>query len=153
MDTDVNDSWILLWILKYQERFKLSDVAINSLIGFFSLVLKDVDANRFNKFPSSAHVVRKLLGIKKKSKTYASCTDCNKLYEINKIILNNSTDTDFRGFKCDNIEFPKHPMKSYRKPCGSELLMKVPVNNGYIWHPKMVFPLPCLKTQLLAMYN
>ena len=40
MNTDVNDSWILLWIFKYQERFRLPDVAINSLIGFFSLVLK-----------------------------------------------------------------------------------------------------------------
>src|SRR5688572_17487774 len=48
-----NDLWILLWIFKFQERFKLSDVTINSLIGFFSLVLKDVDSQRFNKFPST----------------------------------------------------------------------------------------------------
>ena len=34
-----NDSWILLWILKYQARFCLPDVAINSLIKFFQIVL------------------------------------------------------------------------------------------------------------------
>lgn len=36
-DTDVDypDSWILVWIFKYQERFHLSDVAINVLIKFF----------------------------------------------------------------------------------------------------------------------
>jgi hypothetical protein len=36
-DTNINfaDSWILIWIFKYQARFRLSDVAIDSLIKFF----------------------------------------------------------------------------------------------------------------------
>ncbi|GBC30007.2 hypothetical protein GLOIN_2v1848891 [Rhizophagus irregularis DAOM 181602=DAOM 197198] len=42
---DVDDLWILIWVFKYQERFKLPDVAINSLIGFFSLLLKDIDSH------------------------------------------------------------------------------------------------------------
>ena len=33
--TEFSESWILLWIYKYQSRFRLSDVAINSLIQFF----------------------------------------------------------------------------------------------------------------------
>ena len=38
-----NDSWILLWILKYQARFRLLDVAINSLIKFFQMqIMKDL---------------------------------------------------------------------------------------------------------------
>src|SRR5688500_4260951 len=53
---DVNDPWILLWIFKYQERFRLSDVAINSLIGFFSLVLKDINTTQFKEFPSTAYL-------------------------------------------------------------------------------------------------
>ena len=65
---DVNDPWILLWIFKYQERFRLSDVAINSLIGFFSLVLKDINTTRFKEFPSTAYMARKLLDITKKIK-------------------------------------------------------------------------------------
>ena len=40
---EFNDSWILLWILKYQARFRLPDVAINSLIKFFQIVLSDAD--------------------------------------------------------------------------------------------------------------
>jgi hypothetical protein len=40
---DFNDSWILLWIFKYQTRFRLSDVAIDLLIKFFKMVLSDVD--------------------------------------------------------------------------------------------------------------
>ena len=36
-DTNVNfaDSWILIWIFKYQTRFRLLDIAIDSLIKFF----------------------------------------------------------------------------------------------------------------------
>jgi hypothetical protein len=152
-NTNVNDLWVLLWIFKYQERFRLSDVAINALIGFFSLVLKDVDLNRFENFPSTAYMARKVLDIKKRSITFASCTDCNKLYNTDEIIPKDSMNTDFTGFKCTNVEFPNHPIQSRRGPCGSELLTKVPANNRYIWRPKMVFPLPCIKTQLAAMYN
>src|SRR5687767_9458255 len=35
------DSWILVWIFKFQARFRLSDVAIDSLIKFFHQLLKD----------------------------------------------------------------------------------------------------------------
>lgn len=136
MKMNTSDSWILLWIFKYQERFKLPDVAINSLIGFFSLVLKDVDSNRFENFPSTAYMARKLLKIKKNSKSFATCPDCNKLYDITAIIPVNSGNGANTGFKCTHIEFPNHPKQNQRKPCGSELLMKVPVNNGYIWRPK-----------------
>ena len=44
-------------------------------------------------------------------------------------------------------------MQKYQRPCGSELLLKVPVNNGFKCRPKMVYPLPCLKTQLAIMYK
>src|SRR5207248_2903291 len=37
---EFNDSWILLWILKYQARFRLPDVAINSLIKFFNCFVR-----------------------------------------------------------------------------------------------------------------
>jgi hypothetical protein len=74
-NTTINDPWILLWIFKYQERFRLSDVAINSLIGFISLVLKDVNANRFEHFPSTAYMARKILDIKKGIKIFATCAD------------------------------------------------------------------------------
>uniref|UniRef100_U9ULB8 Transposase domain-containing protein n=1 Tax=Rhizophagus irregularis (strain DAOM 181602 / DAOM 197198 / MUCL 43194) TaxID=747089 RepID=U9ULB8_RHIID len=128
MDMDVDDLWILLWIFKFQERFRQSDVAIDTLIGFFSLVLKDANSHRFKKFPPT-------------------------LYDIASIIPANSNDNEFSGFKCTHVEFPKHPMQKYRECCGSELLMKVPVNNGYIWRPKMLYPLSCLKSQLSIMYQ
>ena len=150
---NVNDPWILLWIFKYQERFRLSDVAINSLIGFFSLVLKDINTTRFKEFPSTAYMARKLLDITKRSKTFVACTDCNKLYNPTEIMPKSDDNSANSGFKCTHIEFPNHPMEKYRQQCGSELLLKVPVNNGFNWRPKMIYPLPCLKTQLTIMYK
>ncbi|CAG8696914.1 2159_t:CDS:2 [Funneliformis caledonium] len=94
----------------YQERFKLSDIAINSLIGFFSLVLKDIDLRRFEEFPPTTYMARKLLDIRKKSKTFATCLDCNKLYDSTTIILANSNNNMNLGFKCIHIEFPNHPI-------------------------------------------
>ena len=75
---------------------------------------------------------RRLLKIKKKLKSFAVCPDCNKLYDTATIIATN-TNNENLGFKCTYVEFPNHPMQSQRQSCGSELLMKVLVNNGYIW--------------------
>ncbi|CAG8747035.1 6321_t:CDS:1, partial [Funneliformis caledonium] len=33
------------------------------------------------------------------------------------------------------------------------LLIKVPVVDGYIWRPKMLYLIPCLKTQISTMYK
>jgi hypothetical protein len=95
MNININNPWILLWIFKYQERFRLSDVAINSLIGFLSLVLKDINPTQFKDFPSTAYMARKLLDIKKKSKTFAVCTDCNKLYNPEEIIPKSDDNSEF----------------------------------------------------------
>src|SRR5213080_4169289 len=74
---EFNDSWILLWILKYQVRFHLPDVAINSLIKFFRIVLSDADNERFKNFPTSSYMMRKMLEFGKHSKRYAVCPSCN----------------------------------------------------------------------------
>ena len=80
-NTNVNftDSWILIWIFKYQARFRLLDVAIDSLIKFFQKVLMDADQRRFKDFPSSLYTASKMLQIGNQSKTYAVCLSCNAL--------------------------------------------------------------------------
>ncbi|CAG8738779.1 10494_t:CDS:2, partial [Funneliformis caledonium] len=113
----------------------------------------NIDPYQFKDFPSMTYMARKLLNIRKKSKSFAICTDCNKLYDITSIIPKNPDNNTTIGFKCTYIEFSNHPMQSYCKSCDSELLMKVLINNGYIWHPKIIFQLPCLKTQLSTMYQ
>ena len=150
-DTRANfsDTWILLWIFKYQSRFQLSDLAIDALIKFFKLILSDVDKNRFENFPPSAHMAKKLMGLFRKSKVYAVCPECNKLFNPTEV----STSSADASTKCNHVEFPNHPMKSQRKSCNTDLLKKVPIAKGYIWRPIMIYPLPCLKTQLVALYQ
>ena len=151
-NTHVNfsDTWILLWIFKYQSRFQLSDLAIDALIKFFKLVLLDIDKNRFENFPPSAYMAKKLMGFIKKSNTYAVCPQCNKLFNPTEVISKSSADSSTR---CNHVEFPNHPIKSQRKSCNTVLLKKVPIAKGYIWRPIMIYPLPCLKTQLVALYQ
>ena len=105
---DINDPWILIWIFKYQERFKLFNVAINSLIGFFSLVLKNINTNRFKDFPSTVFMIRKALAIRKKLKLFAACVNCDKLYDLTEIILQSNDNANTR-FKCTHIKFLNHP--------------------------------------------
>ena len=147
LDTNINfaDSWILIWIFKYQARFCLSDVAIDSLIKFFQKVLMDADQTRFKDFPSSLYTANKLLQISSQSKTYAVYPSCNALYNIADVIAEGS-----EGFKCTHVEFP---MKSKRKSCRVELTVQVPLANEIKRRPKMLFPLPNLRIQINSLYQ
>ena len=51
------------------------------------------------------------------------------------------------------MEFPNHPRRNLRKPCGTEVTDRVPTTSGFIIKPKMVYPLPSLKAQIIAMYR
>lgn len=128
-----NETWILLWIFKYQERFRLPDVAINSLIKFFKKVLVDTDSHHFEGFPSSAYIARKLLGIRKIRK-YIVCPECHKNYDLATTTLMGNY-----NYKCSHIEFPNHPMKSQHEPCSADLFNKVPVHSGLFGDRKWCF--------------
>src|SRR5438067_4923469 len=104
------------------------DVAINSLIKFFQIVLSDADNERFKNFPTSSYMMRKMLEFGKHSKRYAVCPSCNKLYKESEIL-------------------------STSEPCGTEVTDRVPTTSGFIIKPKMVYPLPSLKAQIIAMYR
>jgi len=150
-NNNLDYSWILLWIFKYQARFRLSNVAIDSLIKFFSMVLLDVNPSRFENFPKSFYTAKNALGIEKLGKTYAVCPECNTLYNVSEILTQDGTDRG--GFKCTHVEFLNHPMRKLRQPCGAELIKEVPTVKGFVRRPKMVFPIPSLKMQIVTMYQ
>src|SRR5213076_2469170 len=110
---------------------RLPDVAINSLIKFFRIVLSDADNERFKNFPTSSYMMRKMLEFGKHSKRYAVCPSCNKLYKESEILSTS-------GFKCNHVEFPIHPRRNLRKPCGAEVTDRVSTTSGFIIKPKMV---------------
>ena len=132
-----------MWIFKYQTRFRLSDVAIDSLIKFFQQVLMDADQRRFKDFPSSLYTASNLLQIDNQSKTYAVCPSCNTLYNITDVVAE-------EGFKCSHVEFP---MKSKRKSCETELTVQVPLANEIKRRPKLLFLLPNLRLQINSLYQ
>ncbi|GBB87947.1 hypothetical protein RclHR1_14440006 [Rhizophagus clarus] len=145
LNTNVNftDSWILIWIFKYQARFHLSDVAIDSLIKFFWQTLMDTDQIRFKDFPFSLHSASNLLQIDNQSKTYAVCPSCNTLYNIADVVMKEE-------FKCTHIEFS---IKSKEKPCETELAEQVPLTIENKRRPKLLFLLLNLKIQINSLYQ
>jgi hypothetical protein len=145
-DTNIKcaDSWILIWIFKYQSRFHLSDVSIDVLIKFFHQVLEDANKTRSESFPTSLYAAKKLLKFNKCSKNFVACTNCHTLYNAAEIATE---------FKCKHVEFPNHTLRNKREPCGTELTKQISINKGYKRRPKMLFPLPSLKMQITTLYQ
>ena len=44
-------------------------------------------------------------------------------------------------------------MRKLRQPCGAELIKEVPTVKGFVRRPKMVFPIPSLKMQIVTIYQ
>uniref|UniRef100_U9UBL0 Uncharacterized protein n=1 Tax=Rhizophagus irregularis (strain DAOM 181602 / DAOM 197198 / MUCL 43194) TaxID=747089 RepID=U9UBL0_RHIID len=126
-----------------QNLFRLSDVAIDSLIKFFQQILMDANQARFKNFPSSLYTATKLLQVGNQSKTYAVCPSCNSLYNIAEVVAE-------EGSKCTHVEFS---MQLKGKPCGMELTMQAPLGNRNKNRPKLLFPLPNLKLQINSLYQ
>src|SRR6266498_3637049 len=103
----------------------------------------DADQMRFKDFPPSLHTASSLLQFGKQSKTYAVCPSCNTLYKVTEVVVE-------EGFKCTHVEFP---MKSKGKSCGMELTMQVPLTSKNKRHPKLLFLLLNLKTQINSLYQ
>ena len=53
---DQNFSWILIWILRYQQRYKLGDTATESLVKFIYFLLTDLNQNKFKNFLPSLYL-------------------------------------------------------------------------------------------------
>src|ERR1041384_7861752 len=99
--------WIILWILQYQQQYRLSKVAIDSLFKFLRFFLLTIDEKKFSSFPSSLYMAKKKLGIPTEVIQYAACNKCHKLYDINEL--------DKTAVQtCSFINFPNYTMKRFR---------------------------------------
>jgi hypothetical protein len=138
--------WIVYWILKYQERHRLSDTATNSLIKFIRYILILSDENTYSTFPKSLYMARKLFGIDDQIIKYATCKKCCKLYAIKDL------PTD-RPFHCTFQNFPKHPMANLRTSCNAIVTKQVYVNHILTYQPSLIYPIASIKQQLQRLYN
>ncbi|GBC39248.2 hypothetical protein GLOIN_2v1788017 [Rhizophagus irregularis DAOM 181602=DAOM 197198] len=146
-----NYTWIILWILQYQQRYKLPNVSIDSLFKFLRFFLLTVDENKFSSFPSSLYVAKKILGISMNIIKYAACNKCHKLYDINEI--SNTTEVP----TCSFINYPNHSIERFRQKCNNPLVKKIDSNkdggNNPIIRPIMTFPLVNIRRQLTLFFG
>ncbi|CAB5216671.1 unnamed protein product [Rhizophagus irregularis] len=148
---DFNESfnWIVLWILLYQERHKLSNVTTDSLVKFFRYILVLLDANTYKSFPTSLYMACKILGVCVHIIKYAACEKCCKLYNIAEVSTTTPTQVPIKSH-CTYIDLPNHPMANQRNECMTKLTKTVHTING---EPSLIFPIVSLKHQLQLMYN
>ena len=146
--TDVNQgfTWIIYWIFKYQERYRLSDTATDSLIKFIRYILVLIDKNTYLNFLTSLYMARKLLGIYDHIIKYATCGKCCKLYTVKELPTN-------KPYQCTFKEFPNHPMTKLRTACNADITKMVPTKQGIIYQPSIIFPIADIKRQLQRLYN
>jgi len=67
-DDNNKNEWIILWIMKYQQRFNISDIGIEALIKFLRYILIHFKINEADNFPTSMFTAKSSLGILTKYK-------------------------------------------------------------------------------------
>ena len=89
MMASLNDSMeteIIIWAFKFQQRFRLSDIALEALIKFLHVVLTRLNKSQFKNFPASLHIAKKMLNIFQPKMQLAVCNNCHKLYNVKNIV-------------------------------------------------------------------
>lgn len=152
-DLDDNFSWIIIWILKYQEKHRLPNVAIDSLFKLFYYVLINLpNQTSFVTFSTSLYMARKKLGMCVHLIKYAACKECCKLYQISDVSSNDPNITP-KFTKCIFQDFPNHSKSYGRKPCETPLYKNICTKNGVIKRPVLIFPTISLRNQLNILFN
>jgi hypothetical protein len=149
---DSIDSEIIIWVFKYQQRFKLSDIALEALIKFLHIILIRSNKLQFEKFPTSLYKAKKLLKIFQPIMQLAVCTDCHKLHNATNI-------TKYKEggkvaiMNCLHQEFPNNPIPSYRKQCNNPLSVLKRNKGETIAVPRILYPKPSIRQQLSMLYQ
>jgi hypothetical protein len=149
---DSIDSEIIIWVFKYQQRFKLSDIALEALIKFLHIILIRSNKLQFEKFPTSLYKAKKLLKIFQPKMQLAVCTNCHKLHNATNI-------TKYKKggkvaiMNCLHQEFPNNPIPSYRKQCNNPLSVLKRNKGETIAVPRILYPKPSIRQQLSMLYQ
>ncbi|PKB96112.1 hypothetical protein RhiirA5_385559, partial [Rhizophagus irregularis] len=145
-DINAGFTWIVYWIFKYQERYRLPDTAIDSLLKFVRYILVLVDENTYSKFPKTLYMARKLFGIGNQLIKFATCKKCCKLYAVKDL------PTD-QPYHCTFQDYPNHPMSNLRSYCNNIITKQIPTNQGMMFKPSLIFPIISIKRRLQQLYN
>ncbi|CAG8764433.1 25809_t:CDS:2, partial [Racocetra persica] len=76
---DNSFGWILIWILRYQQRYWLPDIATESLVKFIHFLLTDFNQDQFKNFPKSLYLAKKLMSLEYPNHTISKIRQpCNQ---------------------------------------------------------------------------
>ena len=149
---DAIDSEIIIWVFKFQQKFKISDTALEALIKFLRIILTRFNKQQFEEFPTSLYKAKKLLKIFQPKMQLAVCTDCHKLHNATNITTYKE-DGKVAIMKCLHQKFPNNPIPSHRKPCNNPLSVFKKNKGEVIAVPQMLYPKPSVRQQLSMLYQ
>src|SRR6185295_15458069 len=117
---DKLDIEILLWLFKFQQRYRIPDMALEALIKFLNHTLMMIDDSKFCEFPASLFITKKKLEIFQPKLRMAVCTNCHKLYD-SKIICNHKENNKLAIMHCHYEEYPNNLIPTHKNLCNNEL--------------------------------
>ncbi|GET58122.1 hypothetical protein GLOIN_2v1776801 [Rhizophagus irregularis DAOM 181602=DAOM 197198] len=144
------EDWIIVFVLRYQTRFRLADTAIDTLIKFIKHILTNFNYDRFKDFPTSLYTARKKLGLKHQFVKFSVCPSCHKLHNIDDV--KQHTIQQYKAIKkCGHVQFPNH---CSLRQCNAPLSKQKKLDDGKVVNaPLLIYPMPSIKEQLLQMYQ
>jgi hypothetical protein len=149
---DKLDVEILLWLFKFQQRYRIPDIALEALIKFLNNMLMMIDDSKFCEFPTSLFIAKKKLGIFQPKLRMAVCTNCHKLYD-SKIICNHKENNKLAIMHCHYEEYPNNPIPTRKNLCNNELSSLKRNMKNMVVIPRMLYPKSSIKQQLSIMYR
>jgi hypothetical protein len=149
---NIDEEWIIIFILRFQTRFRLPDTAIDTLIKFIKHLLTELDCERFKNFPTFLYTTRKKLGLNHQFVNFSVCPSCHKLHSLDDI--KQHTIQEQKAIKkCDHVQFPnnhRHSLQKYDTPLSEQ---KELGDSKIVNSSLLIYPMTNVKDQFLHMYQ
>jgi hypothetical protein len=149
---DSIETEIIIWVFKFQQRFRLPDLALEALIKFLCIVFTRLNKLQFKNFPNSLYEAKKMLNIYQPKMQLAVCNNCHKLHSA-KSIIEYKVDGKAAVKNCLHEEFPNSPVSSRRNQCNNPISILKKRKGKTIAVPRMLYPKPSIRQQLSMLYQ
>ena len=139
---------VILFLISWKTLHNLSDSALSILFAFLKRLIEllarisqsKVISDIASLLPNSLFMIRNYLGIKREDfQKYIVCAKCSAVYKPENCVRTMANGRK-KGRRCSFVEFPNHPRRAQRKPCGASLFKAVRSKSGeLILKAKRVF--------------
>jgi hypothetical protein len=140
---------IIIWVFKFQQRFRLSNMALKALIKFLFIVLTRSNKSQFKNFPNSLYMAKKMLNIFQPKIQLAVCTNCHKLHNVKEIIAYKK-EGKVAPMNCLHKEYPNNP---HSHECNTPLSTLSKKKSGTIPIPRLLYLKLSIRHQLSMLYQ